>query len=113
MKECMAMRPDGDKNPPEGAVMNPIAVRVDLNRHGAWEVALPDERERIVCGTLEDARRVGFLCAADRRPCELIVCDAYHRVLHRELVNGHGDSQLGPRSPGKRAGGHSPGNRLW
>jgi len=26
---------------------------------------------------------------AHARPCELIVHDAYHRVLHRELIDGH------------------------
>jgi hypothetical protein len=25
-------------------------------------------------------------------PCELVVRDAYHRVLERKFINGHGDS---------------------
>jgi hypothetical protein len=64
-------------------------VRVDRTGRGGWEVAMPDQRERVTCETLEDARRVAYLCAAHGRPCELIVCDAYDRILHHELINGH------------------------
>ncbi|HUO75084.1 MAG TPA: hypothetical protein VMU39_30265 [Solirubrobacteraceae bacterium] len=73
------------------ASMSPVTVRVDRTRRGAWEVAMPDQREPVTCETLEDAERVAYLCAARRRPCELIVCDAYHRVLHRVLIDGHDD----------------------
>ena len=66
--------------------MNPTTVRVDINRRGAWEVALSDRPDRVTCETLEEASRVAYRCAADRQPCELIVCDAYHRVLQHELV---------------------------
>jgi len=71
--------------------MNSMTVRVDLNVSGAWEIELSDQRERVTCGTLEEAARAAYRCAADRRPCELIVCDAYHRVLRHELVNGGGE----------------------
>jgi len=80
------------------AAMSPVTVRVDRTRRGAWEVAMPDGRELVTCETLEDAERVAYLCAARRRPCELIVCDAYHRVLHRVLIDGHDD----PASTGGR-----------
>jgi hypothetical protein len=80
------------ENPPTHARTNPITVRVELNPRGAWRVATPDEREWVTCETLDDARRVAYLRAADRRPCELIVLDAYHRVLEREFINGHLDS---------------------
>jgi len=66
-------------------VASPLTVNVDHDRHGAWEVELPDGSERVVCETLEDAKRVAYLCAAPRHPCELVVRDAYHRVLHREF----------------------------
>jgi hypothetical protein len=81
------------------APMSPVTVRVDRTRRGAWEVAMPDERDAVTCETLEDAERVAYLCAARRRPCELIVCDAYHRVLHRVLIDGHDD----PAAAGGRA----------
>ena len=68
--------------------MNVTTVRVDISMRGAWEVAVSDPGERVRCETLEEASRVAYRCAADRRPSELIVCDAYHRVVHRELVDG-------------------------
>jgi hypothetical protein len=70
---------------------SPLTVRVDHTGRGAWEVTMPDQRERLTCETLDDARRVAYLCAARTRPCELIVRDAYHRVLHHEVINGKGD----------------------
>jgi hypothetical protein len=80
------------QNPPTHARTNPVTVRVELNPRGAWQIATPDERERVTCETLDDARRVAYLRAADRCPCELIVLDAYHRVLGREFIDGHLDS---------------------
>jgi hypothetical protein len=68
--------------------MNLTTVRVDIGVRGVWEVALSDPGERVTCESLEEASRVAYRCAADRRPSELIVCDAYHRVVHRELIDG-------------------------
>jgi hypothetical protein len=73
-------------------------LRVDLNSRGSWDVALPDGSEPVTCETMEQARRVAYEIAAGRRPCELIVCDAYHRVLHRELVDGSGHRLIGFRA---------------
>ena len=83
--------------PRRRAAMTRVTVRVDRTRLGAWEVAMPDERELVTCETLEDAERVAYLCAARVRPCELIVCDAYHRVLHRVLIDGHDTAGAGGR----------------
>ena len=77
-------------------------VRVDISKRGAWEVALSDPGERVTCGTLEEASRVAHRCAADRRPSELIVRDAYHRVVHRELIDGRGGRRRAPRDAGER-----------
>jgi hypothetical protein len=41
----------------------------------------------VSCATLDDAKRVAYRRAADRPPCELIVRDAYHRVVDRELID--------------------------
>lgn len=68
--------------------MVPTTVRVDITARGAWEVVLSDVGEHVTCETLEEASRVAHRYALDRRPCELIVCDAYHRVLERELIRG-------------------------
>lgn len=73
-------------------------VRVDLNARGAWEITLSDERMRVTCPTLDAARHAAYECAAERRPCELIVRDAYHRVLYRELVNGAGGGAVSLQS---------------
>jgi len=67
-----------------------ITVHVDCTPRGAWEVELPDRAEHVRCETLDDAKRIAYLCAACRHPCELIVRDAYHRVLHREFIDGDG-----------------------
>ncbi|MGO9751857.1 MAG: hypothetical protein ACLP8S_06345 [Solirubrobacteraceae bacterium] len=66
-------------------------VRVDLNRRGDWDIELSDQDSRVSCATLEEAERVAHICAAYKQPCELVVCDAYHRVLHRELIDASTD----------------------
>ena len=76
--------------------MNLTTVRVDISVRGVWEVALSDPGERVTCGTLDEASRVAYRCAADRRPSELIVCDAYHRVVHRELIDGREGRRRAP-----------------
>jgi hypothetical protein len=85
------MTPDTEHEASSGAPITPMTVRVDFNGHGTSEIVLP-EHERVTCKTLDDARREAYLCAEHRRPCELIVRDAYHRVLQRELMNGHGSA---------------------
>ncbi len=56
-------------------------IRVDFNGHDAWEITFPDPEEKLTCATLDDARRTALLHAARRQPCELVVRDAYHRLL--------------------------------
>ena len=92
------MRSHAERHARRDTPISPVTVRVDPNGRGAWEVVMPDQHEPVTCGTLDDARRVAYLCAAHRRPCELIVRDAYHRVLHHELINGRG----GPSGTGHR-----------
>jgi hypothetical protein len=62
-------------------------VRVDLNRRGDWDIEISDHDSRMTCETLEEAERVAHICAAYKQPCELVVCDAYHRVLHHKLID--------------------------
>lgn len=66
--------------------MDSLTVRVDFSGRDGWAIVLPEESERVTCDTLEDARRVAYTWAQDRSPCEVVVCDAYHRVLYREVV---------------------------
>jgi hypothetical protein len=63
-------------------------VSVDRDERGGWEITLPGQRDRVTLQTLDEAQRVAYLCAAHRHPCELVVRDAYHRVLHREFIDG-------------------------
>ena len=62
-----------------------ITVRVEMNRRGAWELAVVGERTRVVYATLADARRQARSIAGTR-PSELIVRDAYHRLLEHERL---------------------------
>jgi hypothetical protein len=83
---------DADRKAREDALLvqptTSTTVRVDLSRRGKWEIALPDSRDPVACETLDEAKQVAFRCAVHRHPCELIVCDAYHRVSYRGLVGG-------------------------
>jgi hypothetical protein len=81
----------GSESPRHAAPPDPITVRVDRTGRGAWAVAMPGQRGPVTCETLDDARRIAYLSAARRRPWELIVRDAYDRVLHREVIDAHGD----------------------
>jgi hypothetical protein len=63
---------------------SPATLVIDADGHGAWDLVI--STEHVSCATLEDARRLAHRRAADRRPCEVIVRDAYHRVIDRELI---------------------------
>jgi hypothetical protein len=78
---------------------NTLTVLVDRNSHGDWEVALPDQSDRVRCETLDDARRIGYLCAAHRHRCELVIRDAYHRVVEHNFF----DEAAPPGAPIQRA----------
>jgi hypothetical protein len=80
--------------------MSVSTVRVELNARGGWTIDLPDEPDPVVCETFKDAQRVAYLCAAQRDPCELVVHDAYHRVLYRTLVSREGDAGVRSEAPG-------------
>jgi hypothetical protein len=66
-------------------------IYVELAGLRAWEVVLPERGRRVTCETLEDARHVAYQCAARRPPCEVVVRDAYHRVLQRALIDAPGE----------------------
>jgi hypothetical protein len=66
-----------------------LTVRVLLNARGQWEVVLPNRRRPLRCRDLEDAQRIAYGFAERSRPCEVVVHDAYHRVVRRDLINGH------------------------
>jgi hypothetical protein len=61
-----------------------ITISVDPDGRGAWEVTV--RNEHVACRTLDDARKVAYRSASSRRPCELVVRDAYHRVIQRTVI---------------------------
>ena len=60
-------------------------IRLDMDGRGRWDIASSDPETHVTCESLDDARRVAFGRAAERR-CELVVCDAYHRVVLHEII---------------------------
>jgi hypothetical protein len=66
--------------------VEPTTVCVDPSGSGIWEVTLPDPDDRVACETLADAQQLAYSVAARSRPCELIVRDAYHRLLRHEYL---------------------------
>jgi hypothetical protein len=71
-----------------GRLTKPVLVHVD--QHGDdWEIVPPGPAHagRVTCESLDEARRVAYLCVAHSRPCTLIVREADHHE-HRELIGG-------------------------
>ena len=64
----------------------PIALHVSRSRSG-WDVVLPESGQLVTCETLDDARRVAYVCGAHAHPCELVVRD--HDHVHSELIGDH------------------------
>ena len=87
-------------NPRQGVSVHPLTVRVLRGARGQWEVVLPDRGRRLMCRDLEEAQQFAYVVAERSRPCEVVVHDAYHRVVRRDLINGH-------RAPGDAAPGRS------
>ena len=50
---------------------------------------------RATCETLAEDQRVVYICATYQQPYELVVCDADHRVLHRELIDANTEAAPG------------------
>ncbi len=71
--------------------MSTSKVRVDLNGRDDQDIEPADHDNSVTCDTREEAERVAHICASYRQPCEPVVCDAYHRVLHRNLIDANAD----------------------
>jgi hypothetical protein len=63
------------------------SVIVHPDHRGGWEVSVSDRPAGIKCDTLEEAQRVAWHVAERRQPCDLVVHDAYERVLRHELID--------------------------
>lgn len=77
--------PDNDGVPSEAT--EPRTVEV-LHIAGAWQVRVPDDGGPISFETLAEAQRIGRHWAVENPPSELIVRDAYHRVVIRKTFPG-------------------------
>jgi hypothetical protein len=64
------------------------SVEVRAGRRGRWTVTISDRDEALFCESLAEARHVARSCAEARRPCEVVVHDAYERVLEYEVLPG-------------------------
>lgn len=78
-------------------------VCVEHRARGGWTVLAPGRARPITCETLEDAERVAYRSVARTQARELIVRDAYHRVLHHELIADSRAAALSSRFPTRRS----------
>jgi hypothetical protein len=74
-------------------------VCVERSVRGGWEVLAPGGARPIACETLEDAEREAYRSVARTHARELIVRDAYHRVLHYERIERNRAVPLSSWSP--------------
>jgi hypothetical protein len=73
-----------------------LTVNIDSNGRGTSDVVLPGQHGDVKCETFDDARQVAYVCAAHPHLCEVVVRDAYHRLLLREFVDGDGGAAALP-----------------
>jgi hypothetical protein len=64
----------------------PTQVHVRHSHAGSWEIEIPGRDVHVRCESFDDARRIAYLCAAHCHPSELIVYDAYDRVMQHEHI---------------------------
>jgi hypothetical protein len=64
-----------------------LTVRVLLNARGEWEVVSPHRLRPQRFHNLDEATRAAYAVACRQGPCEVVVHDAYHRVVHLEHVD--------------------------
>ncbi len=76
--------------------MSARTVSVGRNRDGSWEITLPAKHEPISYLTLDEARLEAYRLAAHWHPYEIVMCDAYHRVVHRKLIDTREDAAVYP-----------------
>ena len=72
-------------------------ISVNANGCGGWEITPPLQADpTITCGSLNEARRAAYRLAADLHPCEIVTCDAYHRVVYRKFIDTDEDAAADP-----------------
>jgi len=71
-------------------------ISVNANGCGGWEITPPLQADPITCGSLNEARRAAYRLATDLRPCEIVTCDAYNRVVYRKFIDTEADAAANP-----------------
>jgi hypothetical protein len=66
--------------------VGPRTVRVDPSAGGRWVLTVAPGRRPVRCASLVEASRLAYQSAASADGCELIIHDAYHRVVVHEYV---------------------------
>jgi hypothetical protein len=76
----------------------PTIVCIDAGPAGKWLISLPGRGDVIVSETLTDAIRQARGIAETSGSCQLIVRNAYHRVIDRQFIGDEITSAAGPPS---------------
>lgn len=63
-------------------------IQIQRRRGNEWEVSIPSRHEQLICNSFQEAARRGYQLAAGEADCEMLVHDAYHRVVRRERLRG-------------------------
>jgi hypothetical protein len=94
---CLSHKHHEEKAP---HAMSTTAVRVTFRGDGPWEVVVVPGDTRLAFETLEAARlAAASVCVNHAHPCELIVHDAYHRVVQYKAYRCR-DSRAPPADTG-------------
>ncbi len=64
--------------------MSLTQIEIHRKRGDQWEVSLPARDQRVLCQSFQEAARRGYELAAMEVECEIVVHDAYHRVIRRQ-----------------------------
>jgi hypothetical protein len=75
--------------------MSPTLIEIHRRRGDEWEVTIPSRQQRVICPTFQEAARRGYQLAAKEAECEVVVHDAYHRVVRRERLRRPGAAVRG------------------
>jgi len=82
------MSADAGREAREDMASDPVTVRVEHNASGS-QVTLPDDSRRVTCETLDDARRIAYLCAAHTRRCDRSCTTRATAGFTHELIDAH------------------------
>jgi hypothetical protein len=66
--------------------MSTFCICVHADHRGGWEVRLPHGAEPVRCDTLDEAENAALAAAPPTRRCDVVVHDAYERVLYRNML---------------------------